>query len=449
MRLRKNANSSNGKAGKKMKDKIFKDLWIKIVSIIMAFGLWIIVVSVDDPTVTRSFTQIPVELLNADVLTNGGNYFEVADNTDAITVLATGKRSVIDSMSKDNFRATADIEKLDGNLVPIDVRATKYADRLESVTARTANVRLDIEGLLQKQVDIVVMPEGNVSEGCILGNVTADRSVVKVSGPESVIQTITAANAYVDITGLSSDINTVAELEFIDEDGDSVEDERIKSNISSVTAKIEVWGSKEVPVVYGYVGAPLEGYGLNGESYVSPSTIKIATSKSELNNITEVTIPANAIDITGAMSDMDIPVNMVDYLPSGVVLYGEEETNVIVHIGVSPLLSKNVQVSTSNIALLNVPEGMNASIAEPNEFVIAEVSGIGNGFINLDETAITGIADLSAIVIGEESEEIQDNIYDVPIVLECPAGIVAKKDMVIKVLLTKASEEGDNTEESN
>ena len=451
MRLVRNVNSSNGKAGTRMKDRILNDWWLKLLSVIIAIALWAVVVSIDDPTITRSFTQVPVELTNTNYLTDKGDYFEVADNSDIITVIATGKRSIIDSLSRDNFRAVADFGKINDNLVPIEVRATKFADRLDSVTMRTSNVKLDIEGLLERQVPVTVKTEGNVSEGCILGNVTVDRSVVKISGPESVVEEIESADVTVDITGVSSDISTVCDIELVDESGDEVLDERIKTNISTVNVKVEVWGSKEVPLVYGYSGTPMAGFGLTGETYIAPSSIKIAADKEKLNSISELTIPSTAVDITGAMSDMDIPVNVADYLPSGVALFGEEEAIVIVHVGVSALLSKNVQINTANIALINIPEGMSAKIAEPNEFIVAIASGIGNGFINLDETSITGVADLSVVELTE-SEDQADSIYDVPVALEYPSGIYSGGDVTIKVLLSKAEEadgEGAESAESS
>lgn len=435
-----------------MKDRILNNLGLKIGSVAIALILWLVVVSIDDPTITRSFTQVPVELLNTEVLSEKGNYFEVDDNTDTITIIATGKRSIIDSLSRDNFRATADIFKLDGTLVPIEIRATKYADRLDSVTSRTSNLRLSIEGLSVKQMSIDVATEGEVGENCILGNISMDRSAVKVSGPESVIDSIKTAEVVVDITGLSSDITTSEKIVFVDDAGKEIHDDRVSANITDVKLNIAVWGSKEVPIVYGYTGTPMVGFGVTGDIYATPSSIKIAADKDKLNSLSEIVIPSSAVDINGAMSDMDVPVDVVSYLPSDVALYGGEDSVITVHVGISALLSKNVQIKTANISIANIPEGMSASIAEPNDFVVTTISGIGNNFINFDENTVVGSIDLSGYVPStEEDGTTGDEIIDVPVTFDYPAGIVGS-DTTIKILISTSgenpvAEDADGSEE--
>ena len=273
-----------------MKLKFFKYPGLFVVSLILSCMLWVIVVNVDDPTVTRAFTQVNVELLNAGKLTSDGEYYEVADNTDSITIMATGKRSIIDSMSRDNFKATADMDKRDGNLIPIEVRATRYADLLDSVSTRTTNVKLDIEGFMDKYVSLEVVTEGEVEEGSILGDVSLERTAVHISGPESILESIVSASITVDVTGVSSDITTTGEIKLLDADGDEIEDDRINSNVNTASVTIEVWKSKEVPIVYSYKGMPATGYGFTGENYLEPSTVSVAAPKSLLGSINEIAI---------------------------------------------------------------------------------------------------------------------------------------------------------------
>lgn len=432
-----------------MKLRFFKYPGLFVVSVILSCMLWVIVVNVDDPTVTRAFTQVDVELLNAGKLTSDGEYYEVADNTDLITVVATGKRSIIDSMSRDNFKATADMDKREGSLVPIEVRATKYADLLDSVSARTTNVKLDIEGFMDKYVSIEVVTEGEVEEGSILGDVSLERTSVHISGPESVLESIVSASITVDVTGVSSDISTSGEIELLDADGDEVEDDRISSNVTTATVTVEVWKSKEVPIVYSYQGTPATGYGFTGESYVEPSTVSIAAPKNVLHSISEIAIPAGAVDVNGAMSNLDIPVNITNYIPKDAVLYGQSDADVMVHIGVSALLTKNIQVPTANISIINVPDGYEATIAEPNDFIIAYASGIGNNFINLDAATVLGEADLSSLTITTDEDNLENNVYDIPVTFAYPEGVVQPQDMTVKILVRSIDSANDNEAQTN
>ena len=166
-----------------MKKKLTNNVGLKILSILFAFLLWLVVVSVDDPVTTKPFSSIPVELINTQAVTGQGSVYEVLDNSDMASIHVPAKRSVLDPLSRDNFKATADMTRMDGNLVPIEVKATKYADRIENISLRSKNVTVRIEGLLEKQLNIKVRTSGELSEGCVIGSMHTDKNVVKISGP--------------------------------------------------------------------------------------------------------------------------------------------------------------------------------------------------------------------------------------------------------------------------
>ena len=50
-----------------MKEKIGNNLVLKIFSVIFAFLLWVFVINVDNPVITRSFSDVPVDMLNEQV----------------------------------------------------------------------------------------------------------------------------------------------------------------------------------------------------------------------------------------------------------------------------------------------------------------------------------------------------------------------------------------------
>ena len=52
-----------------MKEKITHNLGLKILSVVIAFLVWLIVVNVSNPEVTDS-VNVPLEVLNGDVLAN-------------------------------------------------------------------------------------------------------------------------------------------------------------------------------------------------------------------------------------------------------------------------------------------------------------------------------------------------------------------------------------------
>ena len=62
-----------------MKEKIGNNLVLKIFSVIFAFLLWVFVINVDNPVITRSFSDVPVDMLNEQVLDDLNQTYTIED----------------------------------------------------------------------------------------------------------------------------------------------------------------------------------------------------------------------------------------------------------------------------------------------------------------------------------------------------------------------------------
>lgn len=51
-----------------MKEKLGNDLILKVFSLVLAILLWLFVINTEDPVITKSFSNIPVDMLNEQVL---------------------------------------------------------------------------------------------------------------------------------------------------------------------------------------------------------------------------------------------------------------------------------------------------------------------------------------------------------------------------------------------
>ena len=55
-----------------MKSKITANIGLKLISLAFAFVLWMVVNNMENPTVTETYVNIPVKLVNADLITDAG-----------------------------------------------------------------------------------------------------------------------------------------------------------------------------------------------------------------------------------------------------------------------------------------------------------------------------------------------------------------------------------------
>lgn len=83
-----------------MKKKLTANLGLKILAVLISVVIWFIVVNINDPVDKTVFRNVPVEILNADVITNEGKVYEVLDGSDTIDVTVLAKRSILDALGK-------------------------------------------------------------------------------------------------------------------------------------------------------------------------------------------------------------------------------------------------------------------------------------------------------------------------------------------------------------
>ena len=59
-----------------MKIKLFENIGLKILSLLVAMILWLGIVNMADPIVTRTLYNIPVEILNENAITDVNRVYE-------------------------------------------------------------------------------------------------------------------------------------------------------------------------------------------------------------------------------------------------------------------------------------------------------------------------------------------------------------------------------------
>ena len=117
-----------------MKDLLTKNIGLKLLAFLIAFILWLVVVNYDDPVMSTTFSGIVVDIQNVESLTDIGKVYEVKNGSNIISVTVTGKRSVVESISKENIVATADLTKMSiMDTVEIQLSTNKNFSQLDSI----------------------------------------------------------------------------------------------------------------------------------------------------------------------------------------------------------------------------------------------------------------------------------------------------------------------------
>ena len=419
-----------------MRNKLIKNLGLKILALVTAIVLWLIVVNISDPVISTTFSDVPVEIVNANLLSNEGKVYQVLDDTDKISVTVAAKRSILDYLNNSNLRATADIQELnqmDGT-IRIRVEANRYNNQIDSIKSKTEYLKMEIENRKNAQFPIQAVVLGEPIEGYVVGNVGMNQNIVIVSGPESLVSKISKVKTEVSVEGMSSDVNTNMKLKYYDAQGKLLDQSRLNANISSVDLDVEILETKEVPIVAKISGTPMEGYGINGEATVEPATVVIAGRSVALNGVDSIQISGEKVNIDELNQDLNVAVKLKEFLPDGTALADNKaDGKVVVSVAIEPLITQNVGLPKGQITISDIPQGYVAEFVTDDEMVNFELVGLEEVMSNLDISLVTGNISVKAYMQENKITDINKGILVVPVTLNLPEGITLKAPLNISV----------------
>ena len=298
---------------------------LAVLSVVLAFGLWIFVTDAENPEQTQRLPfSIPVRPVNvpADIaaprqLQQVGLDVRVEQNT-------------FDSLTKDDFRATVDLTglPLGPNVLPVHVEELTQRGNLRVVEVFPSTISVDLSQLISKPVPVELERRNSPPSDFELSHTKLDAETVVVSGPQDRVAAVTKAVASVDVEGRTESFDTAVRLEARDQGGELVQDVDINPAVVDVSITIEQKSfSRALAVSPQLKGTPKEGYNVLGVS-VEPAVVTVFGSQTFVEQA--VAILTQPVDIDGATSDISRTVSL--NLPTGTSVKGGVNVTVKVKV---------------------------------------------------------------------------------------------------------------------
>lgn len=403
------------RSGKKLKEALLSNGLLKLLSLLIAFTLWFVVIIVDDPVSDKSFSNIEVELVNTELLTDKGMMYEVLDNTDIIKrVSFDAPKTIRDIIQPGDIVAEADFENLTAtNTVAITFSCPKYSADVTNIMGNISNVKLNIENKKKKWVNIESNITGEVADGYIIGGIYLDQNRLEIEGPESKIDMIEKAVIDVNVAGIYSNSSSRYDVKLVSAEGEVVSYKSVTSNADSVKVTVDILATKEVPVEYLAMGVPAEGYLATGKIEGNPATVVVAGTQSALKNVQSITIPAEEINVTGATDNYEQMVDIEKYLPGGII-FGDStfDGNAKVVVYIEKIAEKSIPLDSDMFRIEGVPEDFVVEL----ESLLGKslrVKGLRDDLIELRTEDIVGIIDFEAYMEETGLEVLIEGTYSV------------------------------------
>lgn len=426
-----------------MKKKLTNNWLLKIGSLVFAFSLWLIVMNVENPTTPQTFSNIEVQFVNAQVLTEQGLVYDVLDDTDVVkNITVYGPRDTVELLKSEDIVAKADFNNLTNvNTIPIEFSTNRFSSDITDIRGSLSTVKLNIEKEKTIRLPLKINALGEPAEGYLLGNITPDQNQITVTGAESIINRIDKAVAEVDIANATSGIATYADVKLIDEDEKIIESDSLTRKVTSVRVAVEILEVKNVPIYYSSMGTPAAGYIATGDIESNPAIISIAGTGSVLKNVTRIEIPAEELDITGQSSNMVTTVNLKEYLPANVILADSSfdgKASVTVYIGKT--VTKIFRVKDEQFRVVGVPKGYKATLECPDSEMEIELVGLASDIYNVNEADIAGYVDMQDVMEELGITEWSNGKYNTTLNFDFRGKIATGRDIPVTVVLEKVEE---------
>ena len=421
-----------------------QNIGLKVLSIVVAIVLWFIVINITDPSDKQTYKNIPVRILNKEVITEEGKTLDVLNDTNVIaTVTVKAPRSVIRELgtSTDAIIATADMNNLsyDETKVPIFLTTSKFNDKIESIKGTIDSMEVSIEMRKTIQLPIRSVTSGDIESGYVVGDITQSQNQVRVSGPQSKISKISSAYVDVEVTGFKENISTSADIELYDSEGNEIGTDNLDMNITSIKVDVEILATKKVPLKFKSSGTPAEGYDVTGIIDSSYDSIAIAGTQSVIDRYDSITIPESALNVSGLSSTLNVVIDLNDYLPSRVRLADSSFNGLVdVTVYIEQIQEKSFSVFLRNIEVVNVPDGFSGTEwDEKNDYVDFVLMGLSQNLENVQLSQLDFTVDFTDYALMNEISGFKPGIYKLPLVLDLPEGVWMKEPVEVSVKLVK------------
>ncbi len=379
---------------KKLINNLYNNFGMKLLSVILAFIIWIVILNIDDPAITKTFTM-PVDIINESAISTLDKVYKVTEG-DVITFTVRGNRSRMNVLRATDFKATADLSKLSlTNAVPIEIEALKYANELVITKGKVNTMKLTLEDRVSAQFPIKVKTTGNVTEGYALGDISAKPNLITVSAGASVIDIISEVRVEVDIDNADQIININAEPKVYDKNGYVIEANNLIFSQSSIKVSVDLLKTKTVDLILTTTGEPADGYKMTGLLY-EPKQITIAGIDGNLKDISSITIKN---DISNASANIEEELNISEFLPENIKI-ADEDLHVTLKVLIEKLTTKELSFNIDEIAVKNIPTDMRVNFIESGIRAI-KLIGLKSDLNSIEDKNLNPYVDLEGISEGK------------------------------------------------
>lgn len=186
-----------------------KDLSTKIISLLFAIFMWFYIIQVQNPEIEKNIKDIPVQFTKSELEERGLTLTN--DKEIQIDIKVRGQRKHISNIKKEDIAAVADASKIDTTGThEININVILPYGSIELLEQNPQYITVTVDEIIVAEKKVLINQIGNPKMGYCVSDYKVTPEVVKIKGPKSIVNTIDAVTADVDVGGKDEDV-TVAD----------------------------------------------------------------------------------------------------------------------------------------------------------------------------------------------------------------------------------------------
>ena len=341
----------------------------KILSILMAILFWFFVMDQVDPEISRVIESVPVQLINTQELDQSN--LKIMNQTDYfVNVEVTGRRNNVLSLNSGSIYLWADMRTVRSGINNVFINSSINSESVSIKAIYPQEIVLTVDRVVSLPKPVQIKFSDSFQESLYQESIVINPLEIKVTGPESLVNSVSYLGGTLAVGALSSDYTREVSLVPYSFDGEIVSGVSLDFNYTTVT--VVIGKSNTVNVIPDVQGEPSEGYRVVSVTVI-PETIvingEIALVESVKNVMTEV-IALNGDEENSFILDAKL------VLPEGVKASELADGTVRIEIVIEEIQTKEFTFEIKDIPVVNLSETFETDLFDNLGIITVKVTDI-------------------------------------------------------------------------
>lgn len=426
------------------------DLWLRLLSLFLAFVLWIVVRDIENPSKRTTINDVEVKIVGADQLYSEYG-LSVIEYTTAVDVVVEGPNNEItDRAFQKKVSVTVDVSALtDGaGEYALTPQISTGSYNVDALRTDPVTVRVLVDKVTTTTVPVRIETTGTAAEGSRAG--TPEPTTTKevtISGPAAELQEVAYAYGTISVDGRSSTFTGECGISLYNDAGEPITGTHVTCQTDTITVRVPIYPIESVPLKVTLT----DGETLKQEQVdvsIDPDAVTLIGDQNTLAGITEINLGTIDLDTarTGVAIEMEIPLPEGVRLDSGqpsaakVTLTVKEEENISTR---SVQVSKFVPTDTAQ-------EETPYTVSVLTESVEIELRGSESALEQVDVNALSVGLTFDSVSLGTGTHKVKGVIAATGL----PPGVtLVEEDVEVEIEITGTADgdagDGDTSDDGS